>query len=222
TQSNRRTIDGLKEELRDARRQASLQVGAAKVEATKHADDLATRLAQEQARQQQQVKAQFSQVQDQATQANTKIADVNHEVGTVKTDVAQTKSDLEKTISELKRVNGELTGQGSLIATNGTELAALKALGERNYVEFKLAKSKHPEKVGDISIELKKTDPKKNKFTIDVYADDKRVEKKDRTINEPVQFLVSKATQPYEIVVNDVKKDLIVGYLSIPKVKQSR
>ncbi|HLJ18134.1 MAG TPA: hypothetical protein VKV15_26815 [Bryobacteraceae bacterium] len=222
TQSNRRTIENLTERLEQARRQAARQVGAAKVEATKHADDLAAKLAQEQLKQQQQVTAQFSQVQDQATQTNSKLGEVNTEVGHVKTDVAQAKSDLEKTISDLKRVNGELSSQGSLIATNGKELSALRQLGERNYVEFKLAKSKKPQKVGDIQLELKKTDPKRNKFTLEVLADDKRVEKKDRTINEPVQFLVSKATQPYEIVVNQVKKDMVVGYLAIPKVLNPR
>jgi hypothetical protein len=222
TQSNRRTIDALKQQVEDARRQASQQVGAAKIEATKHADELAAKLAQEQARQQQVVKAQISEVKEATSANNAKIDGVNTEVGAVKTDVAQTKSDLEKTVSELKRVNGDLSSQGSLIATNGKELAALRELGERNYVEFKLGKSKAPQKVGDISLLLRKTDPKKNQFTIAVLADDKTTEKKDKSINEPVQFLVSKAKQPYEIVVNEVKKDLIVGYLSVPKVQQAR
>ena len=91
-----------------------------------------------------------------------------------------------------------------------------------NYTEFKIAKSKAPQKVGDISVLLRSTDPKHNKYTIDVIADDKRVEKKDRTVNEPVQFLLSKAAQPYELVVNDVKKDLISGYVASPKVLQPR
>ena len=80
-----------------------------------------------------------------------------------------------------------------------------------------MAKTKAPQRVGDISVLLKKADPKKNRYTIEVVADDKTTEKKDRTINEPVQFYVSKARQPYEIVVNQVKKDQIVGYLATPK-----
>lgn len=219
TQSNRRTIEHLQDQLEAARRQAAVQVGAAKVEATKHADELAAKLAQEQARQHQLVTAQISQVQDQAT---AKFGEVNTAVGNVKTDVAQTKSELEKTISELKTVKGDLSSQGSLVATNGRELSALRALGERNYVEFKLEKSKHPQKVGDIQLELRKADPKHNRFTLDVLADDKKMEKKDRSINEPLQFMVSKAAQPYEIVVNDVKKNEVSGYLSIPKVLKPR
>jgi hypothetical protein len=112
--------------------------------------------------------------------------------------------------------------QSGLIATNGKELAALKALGERNYTEFKLGKTKAPQKVGDISVMLEKCDPKKNRYTIRVIADDKTVEKRDKTLNEPVQFLLSKATQPYELVVNDIKKDLISGYVAAPKVQQTR
>ncbi len=140
----------------------------------------------------------------------------------VKSEVAANKSELEKTIAELKRTNGDLGVQSGLIATNGKELAALKALGDRNYFEFNLTKTKEPRKVGDITMLLKKTDPKKNKYTIELVADDKRVEKKDKNLNEPVQFYVAKARQPYEIVVNEVKKDQIIGYLTTPKVQASR
>ena len=90
------------------------------------------------------------------------------------------------------------------------------------FSEFTLAKGKTPQKVGDVSILLKKSDAKSNRYTIDLIADDKRVEKKDKTVNEPVQFLLSKATQPYELVVNDVKKDSIKGYLAAPKVITQR
>ncbi len=114
-------------------------------------------------------------------------------------------------------MRGDLSGTNSLVATNGKELAALRRLGERNYTEFKLIKTKEPQRVGDISLLLKKTDAKKNKFTIEVRADDKATEKKDRNANEPVQFYVAKAAQPYEIVVNNVGKDTISGYLSTPK-----
>jgi hypothetical protein len=99
---------------------------------------------------------------------------------------------------------------------------ALRRLGERNYIEFKLGKTKAPQRVGDITLKLKNTDPKKNKYTVEVMADDKLTEKKDKNVNEPVQFYTSKARQPYEMVVNQVAKDLIVGYVSTPKVETAR
>ena len=149
-------------------------------------------------------------------------SEVSTEVGTLRTEAAATKSELEKTIADLKSTRGDLGVQSGLIATNSKELSALKALGERNYTEFKLAKEKTAQRVGDVQIRLKSVDQKKNRYTIELIADDKLVEKKDKTINEPVQFLLSRATQPYELVVNEVKKDLIVGYVSAPKVQQSR
>jgi hypothetical protein len=161
-------------------------------------------------------------VEQTATAATTKIGEVSTEVGTVKTDLSSTKAELEKTIASLKSVSGDLGVQSGLIATNSKELAALKALGERNYFEFNLGKTKQPQRVGDIMLQLKKTDQKKNKYTVEITADDKRVEKKDKGVNEPVQFYTSKARQPYEIVVNEVKKDVIVGYLSTPKVQTGR
>jgi chromosome segregation ATPase len=225
TQTSRRSVDAVKEQLKKDRAYAAQLSGEAKVEAIKHADETAARLEklqQEQGQQVAAVSADVTKVKSETTAANTRIGEVSSEVGNVKSDVAATKSELEKTIADLKSTRGDLGVQSGLIATNSKELSALKALGERNYTEFKIAKSKNLQKIGDISVLLKSTDPKRNRYTIEVVADDKRVEKKDKTVNEPVQFLLSKATQPYELVVNDVKKDLISGYLAAPKVQQTR
>jgi sortase (surface protein transpeptidase) len=89
-------------------------------------------------------------------------------------------------------------------------------------VEFTLKKKDKPQKVGGIQLSLAKSDAKRNRYTLDVLADDKKVEKRDRTINEPVQLYVSGSRQPLEIVVNEVKKDEVVGYLAIPKVTSAR
>jgi archaellum component FlaC len=224
-QTSRKTVENLQKEVADARRQASQLAGDAKVEATKHADELANRLErvqEQQAAKVTAVAADVSQVRDQTSAVQSKVGEVTTQVGTLQTDQASTKSELEKTIADLKRTSGDLGVQSGLIATNGKELAALKALGERNYVEFKLAKAKTPEKVGDVQIKLLAADPKKNKYTLSLIADDKTVEKKDRSVNEPVQFYLSRATQPYELVVNEVRKDMIVGYVSAPKVQQAR
>lgn len=220
--ANRRHLETLRDELETARRQAAMAAGSAKVEAQKHADTLARRLEVETKRQQQVLRTEIGEVKETATATSAKVGEVSTEVGTVKTEVAANKAELDKTISDLKRATGDLGVQSGLIATNSKELSALKALGERNYFEFNLAKSKQPHRVGDITILLKKADQKKNRFTIELVADDKKVEKKDKNINEPLQFYVSKARQPYEIVVNEVKKDRIAGYLSTPKVQMAR
>jgi phage shock protein A len=217
-QRSRRSVDELQSRLAEQRRQAEASVGQAKIDAQHRVEMLQEKVAAEQAQQQ----AAISQVKASADTANTKVDSVTSDVGTVKTDLGATKSQLEQTISNLKRATGELDSHSSLIATNSTELKALRELGERNYAEFTVSKSKQFTRVADISIELKKADPKKNRFTIEITADDKTVEKKDRTVNEPIQFYTSKARQPYEIVVNSVKKDTIAGYLATPKVMTGR
>ncbi|HTM49245.1 MAG TPA: hypothetical protein VL285_11205 [Bryobacteraceae bacterium] len=226
TATHRKSIETLKSELEAARRTAATAASHAKSEAESHADQIAKQLAAEQKRQAQQIAGELNQVKEVAsttsTAMNTKFADVNNEVSSVKTQVASTRSELEKTIGDLKKVTGDLGVQSGYIATNGKELAALKRLGERNYFEFNLAKAKTPQKVGDITLLLKKTDQKKNKYTVEVFADDKKTEKKDRNINEPVQFYTAKARQPYELVVNEVGKDVIKGYLATPKDQIAR
>jgi len=222
TATSRRHVDALREELEAARRQAAMAVGQAKTEAMAKAEQLARQLAEEQRRQHQQVASELSEVKQTTTATTAKLGEVSTEVSTVKGEVASTKSELEKTIADLKRMTGDMGVMSGLIATNSKELAALKALGERNYFEFDLKKTKAPQRIGDISVLLKRTDPKRNRYTVEVIADDKRVEKKDKNINEPVQFYVSKARQPYELVVNEVRKDQIIGYLSTPKVQAGR
>jgi chromosome segregation ATPase len=220
--SSRQRLDELRAELEAARQQAASVAGQAKKDALKHAEEIARQLKEEQLRQQAQVSSQISEVKEAAVAANTKIADVASDVGSVRNEVAATKSELEKTIAELKSVRGDLGVQSGLIATNSKELAALKALGDRNYYEFNLTKTKTHQKVGNVMVKLTKTDVKKNKYTIELIADDKKVEKKDKNVNEPVQFYVAGARQPYELVVNEVRKDQIVGYLATPKVAAAR
>jgi septal ring factor EnvC (AmiA/AmiB activator) len=227
-QTNRRTMDSLRDELETARRQAAMAVGQAKTEAESKVNDLNKRIEVErqkvaaQAQQVGQLKNEMGDVKKDATETKEKLGAVGTEVGAVKGEVASTKEELEKTITELKSVRGDLGVQSGLIATNGKELSALIAKGERNYFEFNLSKTKAPVKVGDIALLLKKTDRKRNKYTVEVYADDKRTEKKDKTVNEPLQFFTSKARIPYEIVVNEVKDNIIVGYLATPKVLAAR
>lgn len=220
--SNRKHLETMKEELEAARRQASMAVGQAKIEALKRAEQLNAAVVDEQKRQEARMTSQISEVREATTEASSKIGEVKTDVTAVKGDVAATRADLDKTIAELKRANGDMGVMSGLIATNGKELSALRQLGERNYVEFDLKKTKAPQKVGDIALLLKRADSKKHQFTIDVIADDKRIEKKDKTVNEPVQFLVAKARQPYELVVNEIRKDQIIGYVAIPKVLQGR
>jgi len=220
--SSRARLDELRAELETARSQAASTAGQARKDALKHADQLVARLQEEQRRQQAQVRTELTEVKEAASTANTKISDVSNDVGVVRNEVAATKSELDKTISELKTVRGDLGVQSGLIATNSKELEALKALGDRNYVQFNLQKTKTHQKIGSIMLLLKKTDVKKNKYTIELIADDKKVEKKDKNINEPLQFYMSGNRLPSELVINEVRRDVVVGYLSTPRLATAR
>ena len=225
-QASRRNQETLQGQLEMAQRQAAMAVGQAKEQAMARAESLTKAIVVEAAKQKAIVAAEFDKVKAEtervSTEASAKIGEVKTDVGVVKEDVKSTKSELDKTINSLKATQGDLGVQSGLIATNGTELQALKALGERNYFEFNLGKTKVPQRIGDVLVQLKKTDNKRNKYTVDIIADDKKVEKKDKGVSEPVQFYTTKARQPYEMVVMEVKKDQIVGYLATPKVMAPR
>jgi phage shock protein A len=217
-QKSQRSLADLQARLAEQRRAAEQAVGQAKIDAQRRVDSLQDKVAQEQAAQQKAI----ADVKQSADTANTQVAAVTTDVGTVKTDLGNTKSQLENTIANLKHAQGDLDSHSSLIATNSKELSALRELGERNYAEFTITKDKKFTRVADIMVELKKADPKHNKFTIAITADDATVEKKDKNINEPIQFYTKKARQPYELVVNTVEKNKIVGYLATPKATRDR
>jgi cell division protein FtsB len=134
-------------------------------------------------------------------------------------DVSGVKNDLDATKSKLDRATGDMGVMSGLIARNHDDLEELKRKGDRNYYEFTVQKSKTPQRVGPVQMSLNKTDQKKSKYTMTVLADDKSIEKKDKTAGEPVQFYVKGTAHyaPYEIVVFDVGKNQITGYLSTPK-----
>jgi hypothetical protein len=159
-----------------------------------------------------QLAAMDAKVKDQLnTKASTNdVKAVDGEVSGVRTDLDTTKKDLQMARSEM----------GTLIARNHDDIDTLRRMGERDYVEFTIGAKNTPQKVGDVSIELRSADPKKNQCSLALVVDDKRTEKRNRTINEPIFFYAHAAHQPMEVVINQIEKNKVVGYLSIPKAMQ--
>src|SRR6202522_3725705 len=159
-----------------------------------------------------------SQIAGVQADTSTKIGEVTTALSGTKSEADATKADLETTKTKLQSTVGDLGVQSGLIARNHDEVEELKRLGERDIFEFTLAKSSQgPDRVGPIQVQLRKTDTKRFKYTLNVVADDKTIEKKDKTVGEPIQFYVRGARAPYEIVVFDLTKDTAKGYLSTPK-----
>lgn len=164
----------------------------------------------------QKLNSQLSEVQKSSEE---KIGAVATDLGGAKKDLETTKNDLEATKGKLERMQGDEGVMSGLIARNHDDLEDLKRRGDRNYYEFTVPKSKNAQRVGPVQLTLSKTDPKKNKYTMTVFVDDRSIEKKDKTAGEPVQFYVKggRGAAPYEVVVFEVSKSQITGYLSTPK-----
>jgi hypothetical protein len=158
-----------------------------------------------------------AEIQGVQADTSTKIGEVTTELSGTKTEADATKADLETTKGKLQSTIGDLGVQSGLIARNHDEVEELKRRGERDIFEFDLTKSNVAQHVGPIQVQLKKVDTKHYRYTVAVVADDKSIEKKDKTVGEPIQFYVKGARAPYEIVVFDLSKDQAKGYLSTPK-----
>jgi hypothetical protein len=149
------------------------------------------------------------QLATKASQDDMKTA--NGQITGVRTDLDSTRKDLQMARSEM----------GTLIAKNHDDIDTLRRLGERDYVEFTVDGKNKPQKVGDVTIELKGTDPKKNQCNLAIVVDDKTTEKKNRGINEPIFFYAHGSHRPMEVVINQVEKNKITGYVSVPKSVQT-
>jgi chromosome segregation ATPase len=217
-QQERQQLQALNDDVSGKYDTANSALRKARNDAKKASEELSTKISE----QQKAVGEELGQLKEATTSATSKLNEdvtgVKTDVGAVRTDLSATRTDLDKTGADLKRAIGDMGVMSGLIATNSKDLQTLRELGERNYFEFDLEKGAMTKKVGDMTLTLKKADPKRNRYTVAVAYDDKTVEKRDRTINEPVQLYTSKSKQPYEIVVNQVKKDGVVGYLATPKV----
>jgi len=139
--------------------------------------------------------------------ANDDLKNVDTKVGGVRTDLDTTREDLKMARSEM----------GTLIARNHDEIDQLRRLGERDYVEFTIAGKNKPQKVGNLTVELKGINEKRSQFSVAMTAEDRRIEKKNRNMNEPIFFYISGTKIPEELVINKLGKDTVSGYISIPK-----
>lgn len=199
--------------LRVATDELGKSVGLTQKQMEERAQQIVAREAAENKR----LEAAQQQTAQQVTAVQSDVSSVKTDVGGVKTDLGKTQTDLASAVAQLTTMKGDLTNHSTLIARNESELEVLKHKGDRNYYEFTLTKGqKKP--VGTVSLELKKADQKKSRFTIEIFADDKQYDKKDRNVNEPLQFYAGKDPALYEIVVNNVaSKNTVSGYLSTPK-----
>jgi uncharacterized protein (DUF2141 family) len=139
--------------------------------------------------------------------ANDDLKNVDTKVGGVRTDLDTTREDLKMARSEM----------GTLIARNHDEIDQLRRLGERDYIEFTIAGKNKPQKVGNLTVELKGVNEKRGQFSVAMTAEDRRLEKKNRSMNEPIFFYLSGTKIPEELVINKVGKDTVSGYVSVPK-----
>jgi hypothetical protein len=188
--------------------QRQLEARAAELIQRQQAD--ASRFEKEQAAAQAASQKQFGEVSGE-------VSNVKTDVGGVKTDVAATKVQLQGDEAKLQSMTGDLGVQSGLIATNAKELDILKHKGDRNYYQFTLNKGAKPSPFAGVSLALKKADSKHARYTMEVDADDKKIDKKDKGLGEPVQFYTGKNNLLYELVVFNVNKNQVVGYLSTPK-----
>jgi hypothetical protein len=179
--------------------------------------ELASRASQLQAAQRAAEERLAKEQKEQISAVSGEVAGVKTDVGGVKTDVASTKEELAATKAKLESTIGDLGLQTGLIAKTRDDLEVLKHRGDRNYYEFTLVKGAKPQPVSTVSLQMKKVDPKRGKYTLNVTSDDKTIEKKDRNVNEPIQFYTGRDHLLYELVVWTIDKNKATGYVSTPK-----
>ncbi|HSY02250.1 MAG TPA: hypothetical protein VK819_08840 [Acidobacteriaceae bacterium] len=182
----------------------------------KQLEDRAADLLRRQQADSKRLEGEQQAAQKQLSSVSSDVSGVKTDVGGVKTDLTATKTELQNAEAAMQSMKGDLGLQSGLIATNGKELEILKHMGDRNIYQFTLNKGRK-QAVATVALELKKSDERHSKFTLVVYSDDKEVQKKDRNLDEPIQFYTGKDHLLYELVVNNVAKNQVTGYIATPK-----
>lgn len=218
-----KALNGLRAEVSQARTQAKGAEGridATHAETLRNLESISARLntsestIRTQQTQQAQIASELTGVRQVSSSAQAGVSAVSSEVSAVKANVSATSQRVDQALAELRKTSGDLGQLSGLIATNTKEIALLKQLGDREYLEFTMFKRKEGTRLGPIAVVVKNTDVKKQRYSVDLMVNDQKIEKKDRYINEPLQFYVGRAL--HELVVNKVAQDQLVGYLSSP------
>jgi len=202
-ESNAQQLEALKEELD----KASKRVGSTGRE-LRRARTMVSEFQNQQKQQAEELKHEIALKADQQ-----QLGIVSESVNSTRTDLDTTKLTLQDTIEKLGMTRSEF---GTLIARNHDEIEALRKLGDRDYFEFVLER-KQLKRIAGIGLTLTKTNTKRNRFNLMLLADDLEIEKKDKTVNEPVYFYIGGSKRVYELVVNKVESKTVRGYISTPK-----
>ncbi len=219
-QQNDKLAEGLNEtnaKLRVTSETLGQSVGLTQRQLEARAKEFLKRQQAETSRLEHEQEAAQAETKQQIGAVSSDVTSVKTDVGGVKTDVAATKTELQEAESRLQRVTGDLGVTSGLVATNGKELDILKHKGDRNYYDLNLTKGAKPTPISGVSLALKKADSKHSRYTLVVESDDKTIEKKDKSVDEPVQFYTGKDKLLYELVINTINKNQVIGYLATPK-----
>jgi hypothetical protein len=160
---------------------------------------------------------QQAATQKKVTDVSHAVSNVQTDVGGVKKEVVSTQKELASTEQQLHAVVGDLGVQSGLIATNSQQLDYLRHVGDRDYFQFSLHKGQRPTSISIVKLQLKKADVKHSRYTLVIYSDDKKIEKKNRDLDEPLQFYTGKTPMMFEVVINQIGKNGVSGYLAAPK-----
>ena len=212
-------IQQLRSDLDEARGEAAKK---AKAEARRYTGRLSKNVASHQRANQEALMGEIRGVQEMAAATGAKVEAVEGEITSVKEEMAEAQSQIDSTDSVLKLTKDELQVMSGWVSSNSSEIGQLRDFNERTYLTFRLPKSGKMYKIGGVLMRLRKTEPKRHRFSIELLADDRKMVKKDHYVNEPLQFYVGDSKRPYEIVMTSVRKEEVMGFLATPKIQMAR
>ena len=212
-------IQQLRSDLDEARTEAAKK---AKAEARRYTDRLSKNVASHQRSNQEALMGEIRGVQEMATGTDGKVEAVAGEISSVRQEIAEAKSQIDSADSVLKLTKDELQVMSEWVSSNSSEIGQLREFNERSYLTFRLPKNGKMYKIGGVLMRLRKAEPKRHRFSVELLADDRKMVKKDHYVNEPLQFYVGDSKRPYEIVMTSVRTDEVRGFLATPKIQMAR
>lgn len=214
---HQREISELQSSVEKTKNEAAAR---ARAEARRGAEQLAKTIAEKEREQQDMFLSEIGNVRGVTDTNRQGIEDVNVKVTGVQTDVDEARVALNETADLLTNTQGDVDAISGRVGTHEAAIERLRMQGQRDVTQFELAVAKERTKVESIHMRVKDIDYRKNRYTLEVMADDEVTVHKNRLLNQPVEFYVTGVSQPYEVVVTDIERNQVMGFLATPKFKQ--
>ena len=209
-------IEALAAELVAARYETAAAAGDARTDAERYAEQLAKRVVESRRIERRWVDTELTNVRKVMDAADESTRRLARELREARAASATTRTANAGAATRESLFLSDIDALKRIAADHRDELAARQASAACDIFEFAIRKTGKPKELAGVSVLLLRADSKGSRYSVEIVAGGRKIEASNRTAYEPVR-LYTGARAPLELVVNEIRKDEIRGFISVPR-----